>query len=68
MLAYFVQANTTDNQLSMLQQLAINLKFYCLLNYLFAAPPEWCREGGDVTIHQATVKCAPTRITEQKSC
>ena len=31
MLAYFIQANTTDNQLSMLQQLAINLKFYCIL-------------------------------------
>ena len=67
MLAYFVQANTTDNQLSMLQQLAINLKFYCILNYLFVAPPEWCREGGDVAIDQATVKCAPTSIVSLRS-
>ena len=67
MLAYFVQANTTDNQLSMLQQLAINLKFYCILNNLIAAPPEWCREGGDVTIDQATVMCAPTSIVSLRS-
>ena len=68
MLAYFVQANTTDKQLSMLQQLVINLKFYCiLLTILIAAPPGWCREGGDVTIDQVTLKCAPTNIVSLRS-